>query len=191
LGNPGSRYAWTPHNLGFHVLDHLAKREGWIFEPASRLAGDHGWTGFEFARAGTHAWLVKPSTFVNLSGRVVAPLSRHLGAPPESVLVVYDDLDLPLGQLRIRPHGGNGGHNGMKSIAEALGTDRFPRLRVGIGRPRTDAARYVLEPFAPTQRVEAEISVAQASDFALDWIRGDDLEKAMTRYHSRWNQDPA
>jgi PTH1 family peptidyl-tRNA hydrolase len=105
------------------------------------------------------------------------------------VLVVYDDLDLPLGALRIRPSGGNGGHNGMKSIAEALGTDRFPRLRVGIGRPRTDAARYVLEPFPPAGRVEAEISVALASDFCLDWIRGEALDRAMTRYHSRWNQD--
>lgn len=208
LGNPGSQYAWTPHNLGFHVLDHLAGRGGWIFEPGSRLPhgvaprsleadteprarGDVGWTQFEFARAGTQAWLVKPKTFMNLSGRAVGALSQLLSIPPAQVLVVYDDLDLPLGQLRIRPHGGNGGHNGMKSIAESLGTDRFPRLRVGIGRPRTDAARYVLEPLAPAARIEAEISVAQASDFCLDWIRGEDLDRAMTRYHSRWNQGDA
>ena len=191
LGNPGSRYDWTPHNLGFHVLDHLAAREGWIFEPAHRLVPDHGLRQFEFARAGTHGLLVKPQAFMNHSGRVVGPLSLQLGLPAESVLVVFDDLDLALGQLRIRPHGGNGGHNGMKSIAEALGTDRFPRLRVGIGRPRTDAARYVLEPFSAEAKAEAEISVAQASDFCLDWIRGEDLERAMTRYHSRWNQDSA
>ncbi len=189
LGNPGSQYDWTPHNLGFHVLDHLAAREGWIFEPAARLEGGHGLGKFVFARAGTHAWLVKPLTYMNLSGQVVHPLSRHLGVAPASVLVVYDDLDLSLGALRIRPQGGHGGHNGMKSIAEALGTDRFPRLRVGIGKPRTDAARYVLEPFSPSGRVEAEISVAQASDFCLDWIRGEELDRAMTRYHSRWNQD--
>jgi PTH1 family peptidyl-tRNA hydrolase len=135
--------------------------------------------------------LVKPLTFMNLSGQVVAPLSRQLGVPSERVLVVYDDLDLDLGQLRVRPHGGDGGHNGMKSIAEALGTERFPRLRVGIGRPRTDAARHVLEPFSDAGRVEAEISVAQASDFCLDWILGEELDRAMTRYHSRWNQDAA
>lgn len=191
LGNPGSQHDWTPHNLGFHVLDHLAGREGWIFESATRLEPDHGLRQFTFARAGTHGLLVKPLTFMNLSGQVVAPLSRQLGVSADSVLVVYDDLDLDLGQLRVRPHGGNGGHNGMKSIAESLGTDRFPRLRVGIGRPRTDAARHVLEPFLPAARLEAEISVAQASDFCLDWIRGEDLDRAMTRYHSRWNQDAA
>jgi PTH1 family peptidyl-tRNA hydrolase len=189
LGNPGSRYDWTPHNLGFHVLDHLAAREGWIFEPAARLEQGHGPAPFTFARAGTHGWLVKPLSFMNLSGQVVAPLSRRLGVAPDSLLVVYDDLDLALGQLRVRPHGGDGGHNGMKSIVESLGTDRFPRLRVGIGRPRTDAARHVLEPFSSAGRVEAEISVAQASDFCLDWIRGEELDRAMTRYHSRWNQD--
>ena len=191
LGNPGSRYDWTPHNLGFHVLDHLAARERWIFEPATRLEPDHGLRQFVFARAGSRALLVKPQSYMNLSGSVVAPLSRQLEVPPAEVLVVYDDLDLALGALRVRPHGGNGGHNGMKSIAESLGTDRFPRLRVGIGRPRTDAARYVLEPLSSAGRVEAEISVANASDFCLDWIRGEDLERAMTRYHSRWNQDPS
>jgi peptidyl-tRNA hydrolase, PTH1 family len=189
LGNPGSRYDWTPHNLGFHVLDHLAARKGWIFESATRLEPDHGLRQLTFARAGTHGLLVKPQTFMNLSGQVVAPLARMLGLGPESILVVYDDLDLALGELRIRPHGGSGGHNGMKSIAEALGTDRFPRLRVGIGRPRTDAARHVLEPFSAEGKVEAEISVAQASDFCLDWIQGEELDRAMTRYHSRWNQD--
>lgn len=189
LGNPTARYDWTPHNLGFHVLDRLAAREGWIFESAARLDGDHGLRKFVFARANARALLVKPQTFMNLSGEAVAPLARHLGVLPESILVVYDDLDLPLGALRIRPHGGSGGHNGMKSIAEALGTERFPRLRVGIGRPRTDAARYVLEPFSPEGRIEAEISVANAADFCLDWVRGEELERAMTRYHSRWNQD--
>ncbi len=188
LGNPGSQYDWTPHNLGFHVLDHLAAREGLLFLPATRLEPDSGLRNFVFARSKS-ALLVKPQTFMNLSGRVVGPLCLRLGLSPADLLVVYDDLDLPLGDLRVRPLGGSGGHNGMKSIAETLGTDRFPRLRVGIGRPRTDAARYVLEPFPSQGRVEAEIAVAKASDFCRDWIQGEELERAMTRYHSRWTQD--
>ena len=102
-------------------------------------------------------------------------------------MVVYDDLDLELGRLRIRPHGGHGGQNGMRSIIEHLGTDRFPRLRVGIGRSGTDAARHVLSPFSDQERVEAEISVREAAEALLDWLTTDDLSGCMTRFHSRWN----
>jgi len=154
---------------------------------------------------------------MNLSGDVVARVARFLQeprglaaplpaaaghspegeepegeeeAPPDlsHILVVYDDLDLDLGKLRIRPHGGAGGHNGMRSIIECLASDRFPRLRVGIGRAGTDAARYVLRPFPPAERVEAEISVAEAAEAILDWLVSGDLEGCMTRFHSRWNQ---
>ena len=148
---------------------------------------------------------------MNRSGEVVAPLLRFLreadAAPPGAagppsgepsverppteeapeVMVVYDDLDLDLGRLRIRPHGGHGGQNGMRSIIEHLGTDRFPRLRVGIGRSGTDAARHVLSPFSDSERVEAEISVREAAEALLDWLTNGDLSACMTRFHSRWN----
>lgn len=206
LGNPGREYEWTRHNVGFHVLDRLASlRPGTLFRSArqlegcSQLEGYRGPRAFQWASmAVPRAFLLKPETFMNRSGQVVAPVARFLlggdapeGEPldPSRLLVVYDDVDLELGRLRIRPHGGAGGHNGMRSIIEHLASDRFPRLRVGIGRPGTDAARYVLQPFPPDERVEAEISVAEAAEAILDWLGSGDLQGCMTRFHSRWNQD--
>ena len=228
LGNPGSEYEWTRHNVGFHVLDRLASLGGkTLFQTARQLDGYHGPGPFQWARIqDPRAFLLKPETYMNLSGDVVVHVARHLletqgvdaqvledqvlearvlknrvlenrSHPPEGeqeepldlsrILVVYDDLDLELGKLRIRPHGGAGGHNGMRSIIERLASDRFPRLRVGIGRAGTDAARYVLRPFPPDERVEAEISVAEAAEAILDWLESGDLEGCMTRFHSRWN----
>jgi PTH1 family peptidyl-tRNA hydrolase len=131
---------------------------------------------------------------MNLSGTVVAPVAAFLGGEHgfdgKDLMVVYDDIDLPLGKLRIRPHGGAGGHNGMRSIIEHLGTDRFARLRVGIGRQGTDAARHVLSRFLPEEAEEIAISCTEAGEAILDWLRSGDLEECMTRYHSRWNQEP-
>lgn len=189
LGNPGPEYEWTRHNIGFHVLDHLARHEGLLFRSARELDGYRGPKAFRFAQSfDPDALLLKPETFMNRSGEVVAPVARFAGVEPSELLVIYDDLDLPLGQLRFRPHGSSGGQNGMSSIIETLGTDRFPRLRIGIGRPRTDAARHVLERFTEKEMPEAEVSVIEASEAALDWLKTGDLEACMARYHSRWNQ---
>ena len=125
---------------------------------------------------------------MNRSGDVVAPLASWLEINAEQVLVVVDDLDLDVGRLRIRPHGGAGGQKGMKSIIECLETDQFPRLRVGIGPTRTDAARHVLGKFTEKERVEIDISVAEAVEALLDLITHRDLSGTMTRFHSRWNQ---
>ena len=187
LGNPGPEHEWTPHNLGFHVVERIAAAEGSIFEPAAALEGWNGPRGFDWARLPERdALLVKPLTFMNRSGTVVAPLARWLGAEPEGIFVVYDDIDLPLGALRIRPHGGTGGQRGMQSIVSELGTDRFPRLRAGVGRPRTDAARHVLSRFAPAEREIAEIAVKEAAEAIAWWLAEGDLERCMTRFHSRW-----
>lgn len=205
LGNPGSEYVGTRHNVGFEVLDRLATHEGLIFESPRSLDGYTGPKGFSVARSfEPDAILVKPETFMNRSGDVVAPLVRWAnpvvssedGDDPEvaldraasRLLVVYDDFDLPMGKLRLRPHGGAGGQNGMRSIIERLGTQAFPRLRVGIGSPGTDAARHVLTRFDPKEQVEIDISVAEATDAILDWLRTGDIEGCMTRFHSRWNQ---
>lgn len=200
LGNPGPEYEWTRHNVGFHVLDALALHEGLLFRHAHQL--DRGRAGapatpelesyrgpraMRVARSfDPDAWLVKPESFMNRSGEVVAALAGWAGIAPAGILVVYDDIDLPLGALRIRPHGGAGGHNGMRSIIERLGTDRFPRLRVGIGRPGTDAARHVLSRFTEAERVEIEVSIAEASEAALDFLLHGEVERTMTRFHSRW-----
>ena len=190
LGNPGTEYAHTRHNVGFDVLDRLALEGKLFFASGRKLEGFQGPAAFEFARHETGALLVKPLAFMNRSGTVVSALARQLDVPPERILVVYDDLDLPLGRLRIRPHGGAGTHNGMRSIVEDLASDRFPRLRVGIGEARTDAARHVLERFTGGEREEIAIAVAEAAAAIEAWLREGDLAGVMTRFHSRWNQGP-
>lgn len=193
LGNPGPKYEQTRHNVGFHVLDRLACHEGLLFHPArSPLDELDGYTGplaFSWSRSfDPDVLLLKPESYMNRSGEIVAPVTNWLELEPPGVLVVYDDMDLDLGRLRMRPHGGAGGHNGMRSIIDCLGTDRFPRLRVGIGSPGTDAVRHVLEPFSPADREEIEISVAEATEAILYWSLAGDIEGCMTRFHSRWNQ---
>jgi len=192
LGNPGAEYAATRHNAGYRVLDGLARRQELLFVAPRSLAELEGYRGprtFRCARSfDPDALYVKPETYMNESGRVVAPLVRWAQLPSESLLVVYDDIDLPLGALRIRPHGGAGGQKGMRSIIDSLETERFPRLRVGIGRSTTDAARHVLTAFTPEEEVEIEISVAEATEAILDWLRTGDIEGCMTRFHSRWTR---
>ncbi|MBL8859185.1 MAG: aminoacyl-tRNA hydrolase [Planctomycetes bacterium] len=187
LGNPGPEYEWTRHNVGFHVLDRLASTDGLIFQSARKLDGYAGPKPFTFARSTRFdALYVKPSTYMNRSGEVVQLLQAAFALESGSIFVVYDDLDLPLGKLRIRPHGGAGTHNGMRSIVNSLGTDRFPRLRVGIGAARTDAARHVLERFTEDEQPEIEISVAESAEALHAWLESGDLESVMTRFHSRW-----
>ncbi len=188
LGNPGPQYEWTPHNVGFHALDEAARRSKLIFEAPAVLGAAMAGIPCLLARdTRRDALLVKPMTFMNLSGTAVAPLARTLGVPPEQVLAVFDDLDLPVGALRIRPHGGSGGHNGVRSMVQMLGSDHFPRLRIGVGRPRTDAARHVLTQLTGDARIHAEITVAHAADFIEAWVgEPESLEKLMTRVHSRW-----
>ncbi len=187
LGNPGPEHAHTRHNVGHDVLDHLARREGLAFEPASSLEGYSGPPEFTCARSfDPDALLVRPTTFMNRSGTVVAPLVAWARREPGDLLVVVDDLDLPLAHLRIRPHGGSGGHNGLRSIIDSLGTERFPRLRVGIGRSPTDAARHVLARFSREEREEIDPALAEAAEAIFSWLRTGDLEACMTRFHSRW-----
>ena len=189
LGNPGPEYEETRHNVGFRVLDHLALHEGLLFEGPESLEGYTGPRLFRCARShDPDALLVKPETYMNRSGRAVGPLVRWAGIELEDLLVVYDDIDLPGSKLRIRPHGSAGGHNGMTSIIETLETDRFPRLRLGIGRSTTDAARHVLARFTRREREEIDVSVAEAAEAILFWLRTGNIEECMARFHSRWNQ---
>jgi len=151
------------HNVGFHVLNLLADESGLVFdETRSQGLMARGQMGE------TKVALVKPQTYMNLSGRAVAPIARFYKVPPERVLVIYDDIDLPLGKLRLRPNGGAGGHNGMRSIIDSLGTQQFPRLRIGIDRPpgRMPAEAYVLQDFREDEQsvmAAAYIAAAQAA----------------------------
>ena len=187
LGNPGPDYTDTRHNVGFRVLDHLALHEGLLFQTGSKLERYAGPKAFQWTESfDRDCILLKPETFMNRSGDVVQPIASAFDIAPESILVVYDDLDLEPGRLRIRPHGGAGGHNGMRSIIDRLASDRFPRLRVGIGRGRSDIKRYVLEPFAEDEVETIEVAIRESADALLDWMRSGDIEKCMTKFHRQW-----
>jgi PTH1 family peptidyl-tRNA hydrolase len=178
LGNPGRRYAGTRHNIGYMVTDELARRlpPG---ERRDRFDGEIIETGEPQGRIA----LLKPETFMNLVGNSVAPAARWYRVPPERLLVIYDDLDLRYGQLRLRPGGSSGGHRGLTSVIERLGTEDVPRLRIGIGRPEHgNTVPYVLSRFSPEEeRVLPEI-IATAADAALSWYR-EGIESAMNAYN--------
>lgn len=148
LGNPGLRYRATRHNIGFLVLDRLADALGIAFRLEKR------WKA-EVARTADGAlWLVKPQTFMNLSGEAVGALARFQRVEPAAVLAVVDDIDLPWGKLRLRAQGSDGGHNGLHSLIQHLGTDAFPRLRIGVGRPGgpADVVGHVLGRFTAEEK---------------------------------------
>lgn len=179
LGNPGPRYADTRHNLGRVAVEALARQLG------TALAQTKFNARFGLAKIGpARVVLAYPLTFMNESGRAVAPLARFFKVPPARLLVVTDDLDLPLGRLRLRAEGGAGGHNGLSSVIQALGTTRFPRLRLGIGRPPAgwDPADYVLAGFGPEERIEAERAVERACA-AVESVGRDGLDAAMSAHN--------
>lgn len=176
LGNPGERYAATRHNVGFQALDHLAKRHHLSFRKA-RLQGLLARGEIE----GHRVALLKPLTYVNRSGDVVGPILSDCGLPLDRLLIIYDDLDLPQGRIRIRERGSAGGHKGMASIIDWLGPG-VPRLRVGIGRKEEDPIEYVLSPFTAEEWVIMEKSYDRIAD-AVECIVTEGLSKAMERFN--------
>jgi peptidyl-tRNA hydrolase, PTH1 family len=166
LGNPGPRYQGTRHNVGQRVLDHLAPtlRAGWR---------DEGWALVARGRwRDEPVHLVKPQSFMNVTGAPVATALRRLHAEPTDLIVVYDDIDLALGTVRMRMKGSHGGHNGMRSVIEVLGTDEIRRVKVGVGRPehRADVADHVLDRFRPEELPIIEDAVALAADRILQLV---------------------
>ncbi|AFM39174.1 peptidyl-tRNA hydrolase [Desulfosporosinus acidiphilus SJ4] len=178
LGNPGPQYAETRHNIGFLFIDGLAEALGLQF----RTKFQGLWT--EGSVQGERLLLLKPHTFMNLSGRSVRELVNFYKIAPEDILIVHDDMDLPLGKLRLRDHGSAGGHNGIKSIMAELGTETFWRLKLGVGRPpkEWDPARYVLSPFGETELPAIEDLLERAEKAAGLWLKGD-VGRAMNIYH--------
>jgi PTH1 family peptidyl-tRNA hydrolase len=179
LGNPGDRYAGNRHNAGFMVVDAVAQRLGERFSShRSRAAVVQARLPPAAGRPGPRLVLAKPAVFMNESGGPVAGLVKFFDVPPERLLVVHDELDLPLGEVRLKRGGGEGGHNGLRSISRSLGTREYARLRLGVGRPpgRQDPADFVLRDFAAAERVERDLVVAEAQD-AVDLVltRGFDL----------------
>lgn len=179
LGNPGRKYANNRHNIGFMLMDRLAERLQGNF---SRVESKALVTRSKFGE--NRLILVKPQTFMNNSGRAVASLARYYKVPLENLLVAYDDLDLDLGTIRLRPKGGSGGHKGIASVIQELGTQNFSRLRLGIGRPpgRMEAADYVLGDFSSSEREIIAAVLELGVDAVLTFIN-QGIENAMNEYN--------
>ncbi len=190
LGNPGPDYAANRHNVGFQVADLFATGHGLRFDKFQKrgrvalgtLTLPGGWTG--------RVLVVKPMTYMNASGEAVAALAAFYKIAPADILVVSDDLDLPVGKLRLRPGGGAGGQQGMKSLIQCLRTEEFPRLRVGIGRPpgQMDPADYVLQDFSAGQEVEMAFVRPQAAEAIEVWL-AQGLEAAMNQFNRSAGKD--
>lgn len=185
LGNPGPAYAHNRHNVGYWCVNRLARLHG-IPLKARRVASIG-----EGMIDGHPVILLKPRTYVNNSGHAVAPALRHAHIPVESLIVVYDELDLPPGRIRIKPRGSHGGHNGLRSIVTALGSTDFPRVRIGIGRPQVEGkptwdpdivALWVLSDPPPAEAVILQEAVSRAAS-AVETIITDGIEAAMNRFN--------
>lgn len=198
LGNPGPEYARHRHNIGFQVVDLFVERHALAFDKFQKrgrlaigpISLPGGWMG--------RVLLVKPMTYMNSSGEAVGPLAAFYKIAPARILVVHDDLDLPLGRLRLRASGSPGGQRGVASIIKALGSDAFSRLKVGISRPggqnsgappAMDPADYVLQPFNAEQEREMMLARVRAADAIELWLSAG-IEAAMNAYNAATSQDP-
>ena len=180
LGNPGDKYEETRHNVGFMVADELGERGKFSIQKVKYHALTNTAT-----IGGQGALVMKPATYMNLSGEAVGEAARFYKIPPDHVLVISDDVDLPLGKLRIRTNGSAGGHNGLKSIIQHLGSDQFPRLKVGVGgkpHPDYDMADWVLSKFQGEDKKLMDETVKKAAD-AVECFLKDGPQKAMNRFN--------
>ena len=179
LGNPGAQYANTPHSVGFETLDALASAAGVSWDEKRQFKCLMATVSV----AGERVLLVKPQTFMNLSGESVAPVVKYHNATPADLLVVHDDIDLPLGRMRIRRGGSCGGHNGVRNIIERLGTPDFVRLKLGVGKDKSNVVGFVLGKFSPESRKVMDLVVAEAVKAVASVVsRGADA--AMNAYNS-------
>jgi PTH1 family peptidyl-tRNA hydrolase len=183
LGNPGRQYAGTRHNVGFDVIDELTRRHR-VELGAAPLAGSNAAMFGKWRGNGEVILLVKPLTFMNLSGEAVGGLMRYFKMDVSDVLIVTDDVNLPLGRLRVRGTGSEGGHNGLRSIAQHLGTMDYSRLRIGVGRGDTerDLADHVLAMFTPQEQPEVRNAVTRAAEAVESWVT-DGLAKTMNVFN--------
>lgn len=181
LGNPGAKYAQTRHNAGFWFVEEVARQQGVTFRPEAKFHG-------EVARIqlnGEDVWLLKPSTFMNRSGQSISSMAKFYKLAPEAILVAHDELDLPVGTVRLKKGGGHGGHNGLKDIIKALGSREFGRLRIGIDHPgdRNQVVDYVLKAPGKAERAVIDDAIYEATRYLSDIVRGD-WATAMNHLHS-------
>lgn len=183
LGNPGKKYAPTRHNIGFRVVEALSQKKKLEFS-ASSFQGD---LAQDDAASSDRLYLLKPSTFMNLSGKSVAAITQFYKIPLSKILVIHDDLDLPFGRLRLVRTGSAGGHNGIKSLIDHLGTPDFPRLKIGIGRPKIleqDVVDYVLQKFTPEEENHLSSLIDKSVDAIVSTL-AHGLQSAMNVYNQK------
>ena len=183
LGNPGTQYANTPHSVGFEAVDAIAAEIGAAWEAKRQfncLMAKGTFAGFP-------VMLMKPQTYMNLSGDSVAPVVKYHNATAADLLVIQDDIDLPVGRMRVRKNGSCGGHNGIRNIIERLGTQDFARLKLGVGKDKSDVIAHVLGKFDPTTRKTMDLVVAKAVKAAAAILR-DGPDRAMNAYNG-WSAD--
>ena len=178
LGNPGVQYANTPHSVGFEAVDAIAASIGATWEEKRQFKCQLA----KGVLAGLQVMLVKPQTYMNLSGESVAPVVKYHNATPGDLLVIQDDIDLPVGRMRVRKNGSCGGHNGIRNIIERLGTPDFARLKLGVGKDKSDVIAHVLGKFDPTTRKTMDLVVAEAVKAAAAILR-DGPDRAMNAYN--------
>ena len=185
LGNPGPEYAGTRHNVGFDLIDHLAKKHH-IRVDTRKHRAVYGQGMIE----GRSVLLVKPLTYMNLSGQAVTAIAKSYGIAPGAILVVADDLDLPLAKVRMKPKGGPGGHNGHRSLIASLGTQEYPRVRIGIGKGGPDTIDHVLNRFRPDERQAIEDALSTVIKGCEMWLV-DGIEKAASFVNTSANAGSA
>ena len=178
LGNPGAQYENTPHSIGFEAVDAIAAAMGVAWQEKKQFSCLMARGTF----AGQSVILAKPQTYMNLSGNSVAPLVKYNNATAADLLVIQDDIDLPVGRMRIRKTGSCGGHNGIRNIISALGTTAFTRLKLGVGKDKTDVVAHVLGKFDPATRKTMDVVVAEAVH-AAELILTQGPDKAMNTYN--------
>jgi PTH1 family peptidyl-tRNA hydrolase len=180
LGNPGKKYEFTRHNIGFITLDYIADQLD-ISLDQSKFKGLYGEGRFKNEKV----LLLKPMTYMNLSGEAIREITDFYKLTNEDILIIYDDLDLPSGKIKLRLKGGSGGHNGLKSIMAHLGTEEFKRVKMGIGRPtHGDVVSYVLGQFSKDEEQNLEDAVKKATESSLSFLEEEDFTKVMNIYNA-------
>lgn len=178
LGNPGSQYEGTPHSIGFEAVDAIAREVGASWEVKKAFNCQMAKCVF----AGCQVLLVKPLTYMNLSGEAIAPVVKYHNSSPAELLVIHDDIDLPVGRMRLRKGGSSGGHNGIKSVVERLGTPGFARLKLGVGKDRSNVIAHVLGKFSPAVR-ETMDEVVSAAVKASEAVLRNGVDRAMNEFN--------
>ena len=179
LGNPGDKYFETKHNVGFMLIDQLAKKQNVTFTHDKIFQADLA----SFFLNGEKIYLVKPTTFMNESGKAVHALLTYYGLDIEDLLIIYDDLDMEVGKIRLRAKGSAGGHNGIKSIIQHIGTQTFNRVKIGIGRPKNGVVNHVLSKFDKDDYIGILQSIDKVDDSVNYYLQEKNFEKTMQRYN--------